>query len=215
MTTEKVEENKEMDQLRGELDAEKKKTEAALTLLREERKQRAAEEKKNLENQNAWRTKMKNFNEDKDRNEKELEEALLKFHEKNIEQVREIEDFKKAKQMFENEIKQLKEEKKTFELEREAEKKKHMDSYDRMNEEWQTKTTGLEEKQRKKLEEITSEYQSVLEEGEKYARRLQLVAEIQKQNEKVESEDTNTSNKPGPQEEEDQKEEPQEDGKKD
>ncbi|CAR98484.1 Protein CBG27489 [Caenorhabditis briggsae] len=142
MTTEKVEENKEMDQLRGELDAEKKKTEAALTLLREERKQRAAEEKKNLENQNAWRTKMKNFNEDKDRNEKELEEALLKFHEKNIEQ-------------------------------------------------------------------------SVLEEGEKYARRLQLVAEIQKQNEKVESEDTNTSNKPGPQEEEDQKEEPQEDGKKD
>ncbi|CAP34269.2 Protein CBG16113 [Caenorhabditis briggsae] len=107
---------------------------------------------------------MKNFNEDKDRNEKELKEALLKFQEKNIEQVREIEDFKKAKQMFENEIKQLKEEKKTFELEREAEKKKHMDSYDRMNEEWQTKTTGLEEKQRKKLEEITSEYQSVLEE---------------------------------------------------
>ncbi|UMM20086.1 hypothetical protein L5515_015446 [Caenorhabditis briggsae] len=167
MTTEKVEENKEMDQLRGELDAEKKKTEAALTLLREERKQRAAEEKKNLENQNAWRTQMKNFNEDKDRNEKELKEALLMFQEKNIEQVREIEDFKKAKQMFENEIKQLKEEKKTFELEREAEKKKHMDSYDRMNEEWQTKTTGLDEKQRKKLEEITSEYQSVLEEQKK------------------------------------------------
>ncbi|ULT80075.1 hypothetical protein L3Y34_010565 [Caenorhabditis briggsae] len=121
-------------------------------------------ESDNLKNQNAWRTQMKNFNEDKDRNEKELKEALLKFQEKNIEQVREIEDFKKAKQMFENEIKQLKEEKKTFELEREAEKKKHMDSYDRMNEEWQTKTTGLEEKQRKKLEEITSEYQSVLEE---------------------------------------------------
>ncbi|CAO4366913.1 unnamed protein product [Caenorhabditis nigoni] len=87
MNTEKEEKNEEIENLKRELDAEKKKNEAT-------------------------GNQMKNFKEDKEKNENELKRALLKFQEKNSEQVREIEDFKKVNQKLQDETKKLEEEKK-------------------------------------------------------------------------------------------------------